>query len=494
MNFSEIRYILCILVELMAALLIVPMFVCLFYGEWSDALIFAIVAIGCLAFGFIFGNLIKPANRTFYSREGFVITALAWIILSLIGAIPFTVSGTVPNYLDAVFETVSGFTTTGATILTDIDDLTRFHKGIQFWRCFTHWVGGMGILVFMLAILPMAGGYSMHLMKAESPGPSVGKYAPKVKDTAKILYSIYIVITFAEMICLKITGLSVYESMTLTFSTVGTGGFGLLSTSILDYSYKTQLVIIIFMALCGVNFSFYYYLLIKKFKEAWHIDEVRWYFIIMFASALLIASNVAGSGVLPTFGEAFHHSMFTVVSIMTTTGFATLDYNTWPQFSRTLIFMLTCIGACAGSTGGGFKFSRIIILFRNARNEVIKTLHPKSVQRVYMDGHVVEEATVRGTNAYLAIYSIIFLSSFLLIAFFESFNVIDFNVFDFETNLTAVAATLNNVGPGLNMVGPAGGFSDFSWASKIVLIFDMLAGRLELMPVLILFSKRTWSR
>jgi len=494
MNFSVIRYILCMLVELMSALLAVPMLVCLFYGEWHDALIFATIAVLCLAFGFVFGYLKKPQNRTFYAREGFVITALAWIILSLIGAIPFTASGTIPSYLDAVFETVSGFTTTGATILVDINGLTQMHKGVQFWRCFTHWVGGMGILVFMLAILPMAGGYSMHLMKAESPGPSVGKYAPKVKDTAKILYSIYIAITLSEMICLKLTGLSVYESMTLTFSTVGTGGFGLLGSSILEYSHATQTVIIVFMALCGVNFSVYYFLLIKKFKEAWHIDEMRWYFVIMFGSAVLIAWNVVRNGVIPNFGDAFHHSLFTVTSIMTTTGFATLDYNVWPQFSRTLLFVLTCIGACAGSTGGGFKFSRIIILIRNAKNEVIKTLHPKSVQRVYMDDHVVEDATVKGTSAYLSIYTIIFLASFLLVSFFESFNVIDLEVFDFETNITAVAATLNNVGPGLNMVGPTGGFHDFSWASKIVLIFDMLAGRLELMPVLILFHAKTWRK
>ncbi len=490
MNFSIIRYVLFVLLQMLGALLLLPLAVSLFYREWSDAAVFAIIAAICIVLGLIFGKLLKPKKKIFYAREGFVITALAWIMLSLVGAIPFCVTGTTENYLDAVFETVSGFTTTGATIMTNIEGIRH---GVQFWRCFTHWVGGMGILVFMLAILPMTDGYSMHLMRAESPGPSVGKYAPRVKDTAKILYTMYIGFTVTEIIALMITGMSLYEAATLTFSTVGTGGFGLNSASIGGYSYASQIVIIIFMALCGVNFSVYYFVLTKKFKEAFNCDEMRWYFGVMILSAVLIAVNVFRSGIISDFGLAFHHSLFTVASIMTTTGFATVDFNLWPQFSRAMLFVLTLVGACAGSTGGGFKFSRLVIIFRNARNELVRITHPKSVKRVSMDGHVVEDDTVRQTNAYLAIYVMILVVSFLMVSFFESFaGNVDMEGFNFETNLTAVATTLNNVGPGLNLVGPMGGFHDFSAASKIVLIFDMLAGRLELLPILILFKRSTW--
>jgi trk system potassium uptake protein TrkH len=313
-----------------------------------------------------------------------------------------------------------------------------------------------------------------------------------VKDTAKLLYGIYIVFTLAEMMLLKLTGLSLYESSIVSFSTVGTGGFGVMASSCATYPLASRIVIIIFMTLCGINFSVYYFLLTKRFKEAWQCDEMRWYLIVMFVSSVVMAWNTIRAGIFAGFGEAFQHTLFTVSSIMTTTGFASIDYNEWPQFSRTLIIILTFIGACAGCTGGGFKYSRAVILFRNAKNEVMRTIHPKSVRKVYMDGHVVEDDTVRTTNAYLAIYVIIFIVSFLMVAFFESITKVDMDRFDFETNLTAVATTLNNVGPGLNVVGPAGGFHDFTWASKMVLIFDMLAGRLELMPILILFSRNTW--
>lgn len=484
-----IRYVLLMLVELMGAMLALPMVVSMLYGEWQDAVIFAVIAGICAIVGYFFGQRRKPKRTVFYAREGFVITALAWIVLSMIGGLPFYISGTTETYIDAVFETVSGFTTTGSTILKDP---SLVHFGMQFWRCFTHWVGGMGILVFMLAILPMTDGYSMHLMRAESPGPSVGKIAPKVNDTAKILYGIYIGFTVIEIVLLKISGLTLFESMTLTFSTVGTGGFGLVPASCGLYPLSSRIIITVFMALCGVNFSVYYFLLTKKFKEAWKCDEMRWYFVVMFGSATLIALDTIHAGLFTTFGGAFQHTIFTVSSIMTTTGFASIDYNGWPEFSRSLIIILTCIGACAGSTGGGFKFSRVIIALRNAKNEITRATHPKSVLKVNMDGHVVEEDTVRSTNAFLAIYVLIFLVSFLAIAFFESLRGLENNPFDFVTNLTAVAATLNNVGPGLNVVGPAGCFHDFTDASKLVMIFDMLAGRLEFLPILILFNRKTW--
>jgi len=492
MNYDVIRYVLARIIELTGFLMLLPLIVCIYYGEKKDAYCFLIVAAVCILVGFLYCRFAKPKKKAFYAREGFVSTALAWIILSLIGAVPFYISGSISSYLDAVFETVSGFTTTGSTILTNP---ALLGNGMQFWRCFTHWIGGMGILVFMLAILPMtADGYSMHLMRAESPGPSVGKYVPKIKDTAKILYEIYFVITIVQIVLLMMTGLGFLDSCMLAFSTAGTGGFGLVQDSCASYSMATRNVIIIFMTLCGVNFSIYYFLITKRFKEILKNDEVRWYLILMFASSVLIAINVVKTGIIDDFGTALHHALFSVSSIMTTTGFASIDYNTWPQFSRTLLVVLTCIGGCAGSTAGGFKISRIVIIFRNAKNEILKTIHPKSIQKVNMDGRVVDDDTVRGVNAYLTLYALIFVLSILAVSLFESWNSVDLVNYDFETNVTAVVATLNNTGPGLNIVGPAGGFSGFSALSKAVLIFDMLAGRLELLPVLLLFNRRTWKK
>jgi len=482
MNYSMIRYVLLKVVELTGALMTLPMMVAAVYGEWKDAEMFAVLVICCFLIGFIGGKIFRPVNRVFFAREGFVVTALSWLLISMIGALPFVLSGTTASYVDALFETVSGFTTTGASILKDAGAV---RYGVQFWRCFTHWIGGMGVLVFMLAILPMADGYSMHLMRAESPGPAVGKFVPRVKDTAKILYVIYIGFTLIEIVLLKIAGLNLYEASTLTFSTVGTGGFSLVSSGCKNYPLAAQTIMTVFMALCGINFSVYYLILTRRFKEAWHCDEMRWYLITMLGSGSLIAFNIYRAGLVATPYLAFHHAMFTVSSIMTTTGFATLDYNVWPQFSRTLLFILTLIGACAGSTGGGLKFSRLVILVRNVRNELVFTIYPKSMRRVMMDGHSVEGTTVKSVSAYLACYVFIFFSSFLIVST---------DGFDFETNISAIAATFNNVGPGLNMVGPIGNYSEFSDLSKIVMILDMLAGRLEIMPLLTLFSFRTWKK
>ncbi len=459
-----------------------PCLVAFLHHEFRDALIFLGLGLAMILFGFL-ERWFKPKSRVFYAKEGFVITALSWIVMSLLGAIPFVLTGAAPSYVDALFETASGLTTTGASVLPDPGALGY---GIQFWRLFTHWIGGMGVLVFMLAVLPMTDGYSMHLMRAESPGPVVGKFVPKVKNTAKILYTIYIAITVCEILALKLTGLNWFESFTLAFSTVGTGGFGLVSTSIGGYAVATQTVIIVFMILCGVNFSVYYFLLNRKFKEAFHMEEVWLYFGIMAASAVAIAVGLFGRGIVASPFSAFHHSLFTVSSIMTTTGFATLDFNEWPEYCKTIIFILTLMGACAGSTGGGFKMSRVLILIKNSWNELSFVIHPKGMRRVYMDGHRVEGSTVKSVTAYLSVYVLIYMISLLLISVFDGK--------DFTTNMTAIAATINNVGPGFNVVGPFGGFGSFSDPSKLVLTMVMLAGRLELLPMLLLFNPRTWKK
>ncbi|MCR4902778.1 MAG: TrkH family potassium uptake protein [Butyrivibrio sp.] len=481
MNHKIIRYILFRLITLIGLLMILPTIVAIIYSESKSFSVFLGVLITCIIVGSL-GSRKKPENIVFYAKEGFVVTSLSWILLSVIGAIPFYLTGTIPNFVDALFETVSGFTTTGASILTAVDGMDY---SVQFWRTFSHWIGGMGVLVFMIAIVPLADGYSMHLMRAEAPGPIVGKFVPKVKDTAKILYLIYFGITLVEIIALKISGLTLYESITLTFSTVGTGGFAVTNAGIGGYPIVSQAIIIIFMALCGVNFSVYYFLITKRPKEALRCDEMRWYFGVMMVSASLIAVNIYRAGITQTPFLSFHHAMFTTVSIMTTTGFGTLDFNVWPQFSRTLLFLLTLLGACAGSTGGGFKFSRLLIIFRTIKNELSFVVHPRSVKKVYMDGHSVESTTVKSVFNYLGIYLLIMCFSILLISM---------DGFSFETNVTAVAATLNNVGPGLGMVGTTGNFSQFSAFSKIVMMFDMLAGRLELLPMLILLSYKTWKK
>lgn len=476
-----VRFVLFRLMRVLGALLVLPFLVALIYREYDSAEAFFMLILISSIIGYL-GSFKKPANTVIYAKEGFAITALAWIVVSMLGAVPFVVTGTIPNYIDACFETVSGFTTTGGSILTSVDQI---EKSVQFWRTFTHWIGGMGVLVFLLAVVPMADGYSMHLMRAESPGPVVGKIVPKVKDTAKILYLIYFGITVLEIICLKISGLSLYEAATITFSTVGTGGFAVTNAGISGYSTVSQAIIIVFMALCGVNFTVYYFLINRKPKEAFAIDEVKYYFGTMAVAASLIAINIYRAGVLDSAGMCFHHALFAVTSIMTTTGFGTLDFDKWPEFSRVLLMGLACVGACAGSTGGGFKFSRALIIIRNARNELNFLVHPKAVKRVFMDGHTVEGTTVKSVSAYLGLYVITIIASVLLVSL---------DNFDYQTTITSVIATLNNIGPGLGMIGPMGNYSEFSYFSKIVLMFDMLAGRLELLPIFIVIKPKTWRR
>lgn len=478
MNYSVIRYILFRVLEFAALFMALPLLVGLIYRE-SSALCFLYVMLGCLAVSAI-GRRFKPKSQVFFAKEGFVAVSLSWIILSIVGALPFYLSGEFPTYTDALFETISGLTTTGATILTDVEGLSRC---VQFWRCFTHWIGGMGVLVLILAVLPLSGSYNMHLMRAESPGPSVGKLVPKIKNTAMILYGIYLTITMIEIAVLMMAGLSLYEAATLSFSTTGTGGFGLLNSSIGSYSATVQIIFIVFMMLCGINFQVFYLLLIKKPKEALRSEELRYYLGIILAASLLVTFNVRGlfaSGM-----QAFRHAMFQVVSIMTTTGFTTLDYDVWPEFSKAIIFLLTLLGACAGSTGGGFKVSRLIVLLRSVKNEIYYVVHPRGIKKMHMDGHTVEDGVIKSIQVYTMIYILIFFGSFVLLSL---------NEFDFVTNITAVATTFNNVGPGFHMVGPAGNYFAFSGFSKAILMFDMLAGRLELIPILVLLSPRTWKR
>lgn len=478
MNYSMVLYILGHILKFESAFLTLPALVGLLYRE-KEGIPFLLVAVLCLVLG-LFLTRKRPASSTLYTREGFVTVALSWIIMSIFGAIPFVLSGDIPSYVDALFETISGFTTTGASILTEVESLSR---ASLFWRSFTHWIGGMGVFVFIMAILPLMGGSTMNLMKAESPGPSVSKLVPHVKDTAKILYGIYIAITLSEIVLLCAFGMPLFDAVTTGFGTTGTGGFGIKNDSIAGYSPALQIIVTIFMILSGVNYTFYFCLLSRRIKDAFRIEEVRWYFFIILASAGVIAYNT--SRMYPTVSETLRHAFFQVGSIITTTGYATTDFNLWPPLSQTILVILMFIGACAGSTGGGMKVSRLVIFFKSIRKELSLIIHPREIRKIRMDSHVIEHATLRSANVFLVIYFVTLLSSTLLISVDE---------FDFTTNFTAVVSALNNIGPGLNLVGPTQNFSIFSVFSKFVLMFDMLAGRLELFPLMILLMPSTWRK
>lgn len=478
MNYRIIGYILGWVLILEALFMIPSCLVGLLYQE-SEITAFLLTIFICLLIGIPFAYK-KPRNKVFYIREGFVTVAFSWIVMSIMGALPFLFSKTIPNVIDALFETVSGFTTTGASILPDVESLP---KCILFWRSFTHWIGGMGVLVFLLSILPEVGGSHMNLMKAESPGPSVTRLVPKVKSTAKILYGIYMGMTVLQIILLLLGKMPLFDALTTTFGTAGTGGFGIKNDSIAGYSTYIQVVVTIFMILFGINFNVYFLLLIKRSKQAFKIEELWWYLAIIGCAILIITWNIRGLyGTIP---EAFQQSAFQVASIITTTGFATTDFNIWPQASRTILVMLMFVGACAGSTGGGIKVSRFVILLKTVNKELHQFLHPKSVKKIKMDGKMVEHEVVRSTNVFMITYILIFSFSIFLLAFDNH---------DLITNFTAVAATFNNIGPGLELVGPASNFSIFSGGAKLVLTFDMLAGRLEIFPLLLLFVKDTWKK
>lgn len=425
----------------------------------------------------------RGGNRMFSAQEGFAATGLSWIFMSAFGALPFFLSGQIPSYVDAFFEMVSGFTTTGASILTDVEALSRCNL---FWRSFSHWLGGMGVLVFLLAVVPGArknGGTGIYLMRAESPGPSVDKLTPHLRQTAMILYGIYILLTALCIGCLLLGGMPVFDSFCIAFGTAGTGGFAIKNSSMGGYSYFLQTVVTVFMFLFGVNFSLYYMLLLRKFKAMFKNEELRLYFGIAAGSIVLIAINI--SRMYNTVYESVHHAAFQVVSIMTTTGYGTVDFEQWPAFSKAILLSLMFIGASAGSTGGGLKVSRVLLLMKSIRRTIRKALHPRRVQPVYMDGRAVSEEVCDNVNAYLAIYCVILVLSFAIISV-DGFSI--------GTNFSAVASCFNNIGPGFELVGATQNFSIYSDLSKIILSLDMLLGRLEIFPLLLLLSPDTWSR
>ena len=479
MNYAIVFRLLGYVLMIEGALMLLPATASWIYGEWFVLGVFLVTAAVSAAIGWAL-QCIKPRSKVFYMREGFAATSLSWIVISIVGAVPFVVTGCIPNPVDALFETVSGFTTTGASILPGVEDLPR---GILFWRSFTHWVGGMGVLVFLLSLLPLTGGSHVNLMKAESPGPQVDKLVPKVQSTAKILYGIYFALTVLELVFLLAGGMPLFEALLTAFGTAGTGGFGFRNDSFGSFSPYIQWVVTIFMILFGVNFNAYFLLLMRKFRRAAASEEVRGYFAIILAAVAIITANIYS--LYNSFGEALRQAAFQVGSIITTTGFSSCDFDLWPTLSKEVLVVLMFVGACAGSTGGGIKVSRFLILGKTLGKELRQALHPQVVAPVRMDGKLLNHETIRTTNVYMAAYIFIFAASMLLISL---------DGFDMVTNFTSIAATLNNIGPGLAQVGPMMNFGCYSNPAKLVMIFDMLAGRLEIFPMLVLFMPDTWRR
>ena len=476
MNRSIIRYILGYVLLIEGILLFVPCLTALIYFE-KEGLCYLWVALFCLLIGMLMIKN-KPENNVFYLKEGCVTTALSWIMLSFFGAVPLCMTGEIPYFPDALFETISGFTTTGASILSDVEALS--HCSL-IWRSFTHWIGGMGVLVFLLAIIPMSGGSHINLMRAESPGPSVGKLVPKVKSTARILYINYFGMTILQFVLLLFGGMSLFDAINTSVATAGTGGFGFRNDSMGSYSPYLQWVITIFMILFAINFNAYYYLLYKQVKKAFSMEEVRCFLIIVGVATGIFFFYIVGIYGNPF--KALTDAAFQVASLISSTGFSSTDFNLWPQTSKTVLVMVMFVGACAGSTGGGIKVSRLIILVKTVFKELTSYIHPKSIRKIKIEDKPVPHEVARSVNVYFVTFILLFgLSTFL----------ISFDGKDFTTNFTAVLATLNNIGPGLEMVGPTQNFGHFSTFSKFILMFDMLAGRLELFPLLILFHPSVW--
>lgn len=478
MNYQMIGFVIGRILLTEAALMVLPMAAALLYGESAGP--FFIPALILLVVGLLFG-VRRPKRTSIYARDGFAVVALAWVFLSIFGAAPFVISGDIPGFVDAFFETVSGFTTTGSTILTEVEHLTR--SGL-FWRSFTHWIGGMGVLVFVMAILPMTDGHGMHLMRAEVPGPSVGKLVSRMSDSAKILYGIYFVMTIIEIVLLLAGGMPLFDACIHAFGTAGTGGFSSRNLSVGAYqSAYFDIVIGVFMLLFGINFNLYYFLLIRRFRDVFSSEELRAYLLIVAAAVLAIAADIAH--IYGSVGTSLRHAFFQVSSIITTTGYGTVDFNTWPTFSKAILVVLMFVGACAGSTGGGIKVSRILILVKSSLADMRKMLHPNAVTTVRLEGKPLSDKSIRGAHVYLSVYMVIFVVSFLLLSL---------EGFDLVTTFTALASCINNIGPGLEMVGPLGNFSAFSPAAKLLLSFDMLVGRLEIFPMLLLFAPSIWRR
>ncbi len=479
MNYKMIFSTLGKLLISLAAFLVLPAVVAVIYSEkclWSILVTAGIALVLGAALCFIF----KTKNHVIYAREGIAIVALSWLIFSVVGSLPFYLSREIPSYVDAFFETVSGFTTTGASILGDIESMSR---SLLFWRSFTHWIGGMGVLVFVMAFIPNFSERSIHILRAEVPGPIVGKLVPKIKETAKILYLIYIGLTVLEIIMLLAGGMPLFDSIVHTFGTAGTGGFGIKADSIASYSPYLQWVIAAFMLVFGINFNLYYLILIRKFKMVFKSGELWCYGAIVVVAVTIIAFNI--SGLYGTFEEIMRASVFQVASIISTTGYATVDFDLWPGLSKAVLLILMFVGACAGSTAGGLKVSRVILLFKKAKRELRQAVHPRSVNAVRLEGKQVDEKTISTVGAYIIIYLMCFVAVFL---------VLSFEPFDMETNFSATAACFNNVGPGFSLVGPSANYSGYSDISKIVLSYAMLLGRLEIFPMLLLFSPRLWKK
>jgi trk system potassium uptake protein TrkH len=476
MNVSIIRYILGHIIELEGFFMLLPCTIALVFHE-KELFTYLAMSVVCILLGSLL-TFKKAKDTVFYLKEGCIATVLSWVVLSFFGALPFVITGEIPHFTDAMFETVSGFTTTGASILNDIEALS--HTSL-FWRSFTHWIGGMGVLVFLLAIVPLSGGSNMNLMRAESPGPSVGKLVPKMRYTARILYIIYFVLTALEFIALLFTKMPVFDSICISIGTAGTGGFGILNSSCAAYSTSAQWIISIFMILFSINFYAFYLILFGQIRNAFKMEEIRVFLTIVFVAIALITWDV--SKLFDSLFEALTHATFQVASIISSTGFATTDFDTWPGFSKTILVILMFIGACAGSTGGGIKVSRFVIMGKSIRKELHSYIHPKSVKQLVMDGKEVEAGVIRSVGIYLITFLAILVLSTLIIALEEK---------DLITNVTSVLATLNNIGPGLSMVGPTQNFAHFTDLSKWVFIFDMLAGRLELFPLLLMFHPTIW--
>lgn len=477
MNYRLIGRLLSTVLLIVAAFLLPAMGIALFLGETASLIAFA-VTFGVMVALALPLRAFKPTRKHMFAREGFVLTAVCWILLSVLGAMPFVISGAIPFWVDALFETVSGFSTTGATILSDVESLPR---AMLYWRSFTHWLGGMGVLVFLLAIVPTGSGEALFIMRAESPGPSVGKLVSRLRDSARILYTLYIALTVIMYVALRLTGLAVFDSVILSLGTAGTGGFGIRNDSLASYAPAVQWVTAVFMMLFGINFTIYYLLTLRQVRKALWNEELRLYLIVILAVTGLCAASIWNQ--CATVEEALRHSFFSVCSVLTSTGFATADFNLWPQVCRMALVLLMIMGACAGSTGGGVKVSRVLILFKSLRIEIRRMLHPNLVAHVRLDDESVPEETVTGVSTFLAAYAAIAIVSMLLLSL---------DGHSFETNTTAVISCLSNIGPGLDMVGPMGNYAGFSPLAKLLLAFDMLVGRLEIFPVLILFVPRVW--
>lgn len=477
MNRRMVLYTVGTVIKIEAALMLLPTICALIYKESCVSALLISIAIS-LAAGFALTLLSRPGNKVIYSREGFITVALAWIALSFFGALPFCISGEIPSFIDAFFETVSGFTTTGASILNDVEAMSR---GLLFWRSFTHWIGGMGVLVFIMAIIPSLSDRNIHLLRAEAPGPIVGKLVPRMRQTTRILYIIYIVLTLVEILLLLIGRMPLFEAIVHSFGTAGTGGFGIKGDSIASYSPYLQWVITIFMFIFGVNFNIFYLLLLRKFRSAFRSTELWVYFGIVAVSTAAITVNIMP--LTESFSQSLRDAAFQVSSIITTTGYATTDFDRWPELSKAILLALTFIGACAGSTGGGIKVSRVVILAKSVKREIKKLLHPRSVGVLRFEGKTLEEQTVSSVSSYLAVYIFFFVGILLLLSFENQ---------SFETNFSATTACFNNIGPGFDAVGPTRNFDIYSPFSKVLLSFAMLFGRLEIYPLIIAFSPSTW--